>query len=95
MSKKYIVWNYISESDLELIPEWFPTMPVEKPTLFARILNILGADPKHKWDVHHCEHRNRRGEIVTCYRYCFIERSDKSWLKSGMASHEAILCSYY
>lgn len=36
------------------------------------------------------QHRNRLNQIVTCGRWYGVERSDKEWLESGVASKEAI-----
>lgn len=94
-NKRYVVWNYISEADLELLSEWRANIPEEKPQLFARMLFLLGADPNQKWDESFCKHRTRvTGEIVEARRFAFKERTDREWLNSGLASNEAIMCRY-
>lgn len=94
MTRK-IVWNYISEADLEYCRDWNPNIPKEKPRLFLRMLYLLGADPTQKWEEETLTHRTRvTGEIVTTKRYAFVERRDKDWLNSGLASLEAIMADY-
>lgn len=38
-----------------------------------------------------CEHRSRGGHLVTCERFCGLERMDEKWLKSGYASESVKL----
>lgn len=92
--RKHIVWHFVSETDLELLKDWTPDMPIERPKHFNKLLFLLGADLNYDWDETYSIHRNRQGNIVRARRFDFVERSDPAWLNSGYASEEAVIHAY-
>lgn len=53
-------------------------------------LHNLGMQVDHPYEKQVVQHRNIFGEIVTCARWCGLERIDPCWSESGYASQEAI-----
>lgn len=83
---------YVSEHDLqdEDIQVCIEALGLEE------VLYQIGFD-KERWanetdsfyEVMECEHRSRSGKIVKGKRYIGSERTDKTWLDSGLASEDA------
>lgn len=72
----------LSFSDLALFEERYGQIDINQ------LLHELGFDISFALEHEECQHRNRRGEIVTGKLFMGIERSDKAWLDSGWASDE-------
>lgn len=67
------------------------TLPELEGSVFKQRLWELGIDVELPFEYQGVsQHRNRLNEIVTCGRWYGVERSDKEWLESGVASKEAI-----
>jgi len=84
-----MVGHALSFSDLMLVTGWAKAYGENNKQEIERILFENGIDTEEPYTVEFSQHRNLRGEIVSCERYIGEERSCKEWLKSGAASWEA------
>lgn len=83
----------LSLSDLLLIKEFQEAYGKQDKNLIEAILFNNGLNSNEPYDEVMCEHRNLRGQAVTCIRYEGEERLDKEWIKSGAASLDALIAS--
>jgi hypothetical protein len=92
---------HVSESEIVayedlMYGESSTVLPIEinsvlEDTYWLTILFRLGIDTNLPFEYQGVsQHRNRLNEIVTCGRWDGVERYDKEWLESGVASKEAI-----
>ena len=86
---------YVSMADLVAMKSLIddPSIGLEKV-----LVEVWGLDPQVAFTVDgswyesmECEHRSRSGHVVTCERFCGLERMDEKWLKSGYASDDVKL----
>lgn len=84
-----MIGHTLSISDLLLIKDFQEAFGKEDKQAIEKILFENGMDIEEPYTVEFSQHRNLRGQIVSCDRYVGEERQDKCWLKSGAASWEA------
>jgi len=80
----------VSLSDLITTKEWLQAEENNDQEAKNKILWICGIDVHHEDGVEEelVEHRNWQKQVVKCIRFTGVERRDKSWLRSGLASME-------
>src|ERR1043165_53667 len=83
-----MVGHTLSISDLLLIKSFQEAFGNDDKQAIEKILFENGMDIEEPYTVEFSQHRNLRGQIVSCDRYVGEERMDKYWLKSGTASWE-------
>ena len=83
-----MVGHALSFSDLMLVTGWAKAYGEDNKQEIERILFENGLDTAEPYSVEFSQHRNLRGQIISCDRYVGEERQDKCWLKSGAASWE-------
>lgn len=83
-----MVGHALSFSDLMLVTGWAKAYGEDNKQEIERILFENGLDTAEPYTVEFSQHRNLRGQIVSCDRYVGEERQCKEWLKSGAASWE-------
>ena len=83
----------VSLSDLITTKEWIEAEKNNDDKAKKDILFTLGLDVNHPDGVEEelVEHRNLQKQVVKCIRFTGVERTDKSWLRSGYASMEGHL----
>lgn len=81
----------ISASEIaKVFPDFTYQWAEDNPHQFQDLLYEVGMDKNYKFEVQtDVQHKNRFGELVVCDRYVGIERTDREWLESGVASQEA------
>lgn len=81
----------VSLSDLITTKEWIEAEKNNDDNAKKDILFALGLDVNHPDGVEEelVEHRNLQKQVVKCIRFTAVERTDKSWLRSGCATMEA------
>lgn len=84
-----MIGHTLSISDLLLIKDFQIAFGNDDKQAIEKILFENGMDIEEPYTVEFSQHRNLRGQIVSCDRYVGEERQDKNWLKSGAASWEA------
>lgn len=82
---------HVSETEIAaLYPDYQYSWYENDKEKLAGILYELGIDTKQHWEYQEpVQHRNRMNKLVTSGRYYGNERSDESWLNSGLASEAA------
>lgn len=91
---KFKSYNYLSEADLEKLDCWTPDLPQKNPTLFKQILFKHGAEITQEINCVEDTHRMRTSNKThTGKRWVFVERTDRDWLNSGVATIEAYLAA--
>jgi len=95
MNKNYMKsYNYLSEFDLQQLDDWSEEYPVEHQKEFKELLFKHGADTTHDVELSIDTHRPRTSnKAYTGRRWVFVERFDKDWLRSGVATMEAYMAS--
>jgi hypothetical protein len=95
MSKEYFKsYNYLSEADLLKLSNYHHKLNEENPTLLREILFMHGADVGHEFECVVDTHRMRTSnKVYTGKRFVYVERTDKEWLCSGIASMEAYMAA--
>ena len=85
----------VSLSDLITTKEWIEAEKSNDDKAKKAILFILGLDVNHPDGVEEelVEHRNLQKQVVKCIRFTGVERTDKSWLRSGYATMEGHLAA--
>lgn len=83
-----MIGHTLSISDLLLIKNFQTAFGNDDKQAIEKILFENGMDIEEPYSVEFSQHRNLRGQIVSCDRYVGEERQDKCWLKSGAASWE-------
>lgn len=80
----------VSLSDLITTKEWLEAEKNNDDKAKKAILFTLGLDVNHPDGVEEefVEHRNLQNRVVKCIRFTGVERTDKSWLRSGCATME-------
>lgn len=87
-------YNYLSESDLEQINGWSENYPTEHPEAFKELLFKHGADTAYDVELVVDTHRMRTSNKAhTGRRWVFVERTDRKWIQSGLATIEAYMAS--
>jgi hypothetical protein len=81
-------YNYLSLSDLLLIDGFAQKYAEQDEQYIKEVLWKHGVDVTHPFEEEFVQHRNLRKEIVSCNRYIGKARSDKEWLRSGLATLE-------
>lgn len=81
----------LSFSDLLLVDGWAEAFATDNKVEINRRLYTCGVDITKPWTVEFSEHRNLRGQIVSCDRIVGTERKDPVWIKSGGASEQVKL----
>lgn len=84
-----MIGHTLSISDLLLIKDFQTAFGNDDKQAIEKILFENGMDITEPYTVEFSQHRNLRGQIVSCDRYVGEERQDKCWLKSGAASWES------
>lgn len=84
-----MIGHTLSISDLLLIKSFQTAFGNDDKQAIEKILFENGMDITEPYTVEFSQHRNLRGQIVSCDRYVGEERQDKCWLKSGAASWES------
>lgn len=84
-----MIGHTLSISDLLLISSFQEAFGNDDKQAIEKILFENGMDIEEPYTVEFSQHRNLRGQIVSCDRYVGEERQDKNWLKGGAASWEA------
>ena len=84
-----MIGHTLSISDLLLIKDFQTAFGNDDKQAIEKILFENGMDIEEPYTVEFSQHRNLRGQIVSCDRYVGEERQDKCWLKSGAASWES------
>lgn len=84
-----MIGHTLSVSDLLLIKDFQVAFGNDDKQAIEKILFENGMDVNEPYTVEFSQHRNLRGQIVSCDRYVGEERQDKCWLKSGAASWES------
>lgn len=84
-----MIGHTLSISDLLLIKEFQTAFGNDDKQAIEKILFENGMDIEEPYTVEFSQHRNLRGQVVSCDRYVGEERQDKNWLKGGAASWEA------
>ena len=84
-----MIGHTLSISDLLLIKDFQVAFGNDDRQVIEKILFENGMDIEEPYTVEFSQHRNLRGQIVSCDRYVGEERQDKCWLKSGAASWES------
>lgn len=91
---KFKSYNYLSEADLEKLDCWTADLPQKNPTLFKQILFKHGAEITQTVECVEDTHRMRTSNKThTGKRWVFVERTDRDWLNSGVATIEAYLAA--
>lgn len=88
-----MVGHALSFSDLMLVTGWAKAYGEDNKQEIERILFENGLDTAEPYSVEFSQHRNLRGQIVSCDRYVGEERQCNEWLKSGAASWDCIVDS--
>lgn len=83
-------YRAVSLSDLITTREWIEAEQNNDIRAKKKILWMCGIDVDHEDGVEEelVEHRNWQNQVVKCIRYVGVERRDKAWLRSGLASME-------
>src|SRR5690554_8143319 len=83
--KSYIA---VSLSDLITTKEWLQAEENNDQEAKNKILWMCGIDVHHEDGVEEelVEHRNWQKQVVKCIRYVGVERKDKEYLRSGLAT---------
>ena len=84
-----MIGHALSVSDLLMIKDFQVAFGNDDKQAIEKILFENGMDIEEPYTVEFSQHRNLRGQIVSCDRYVGEERQDKCWLKSGAASWES------
>jgi hypothetical protein len=84
-----MIGHTLSISDLLLISSFQEAFGNDDKQSIEKILFENGMDIDEPYTVEFSQHRNLRGQIVSCDRYVGEERCDKAWLKSDACSWEA------
>jgi hypothetical protein len=84
-----MIGHALSVSDLLMIEDFQIAFGTDDKQAIENILFENGMDVEEPYTVEFSQHRNLRGQIVSCDRYVGEERQDKCWLKSGAASWES------
>lgn len=92
MSRPIVVYT---DNELKrYAPDWCEEVLVKHRNDARLLLHNLGCDVDYAIEVQRdLTSRNRFNEIDTSTRYVCFERTDKAWLLSGSASHEARIYS--
>lgn len=83
-----MIGHTLSISDLLLIKSFQEAFGNDDKQVIEKILFENGMDVEEPYTVEFSQHRNLRGQIVSCDRYVGEERCDKIWLKSDACSWE-------
>lgn len=80
----------VSLSDLITTREWIEAAMNNDDKAKKDVLFTLGLDVNHPDGIEEefVEHRNLQNRVVKCIRFTGVERTDKSWLRSGYATME-------
>lgn len=83
-------YRAVSLSDLITTKEWIEAEQNNDQEAKNKILWMCGIDVHHEDGVEEelVEHRNWQKQVVKCIRYVGVERKDKEYLRSGLASME-------
>lgn len=83
---------YISESEIsEIYEDYHDSWEEDQPEKFKKILFQFGLDISQPYQKQeNLTHRNMMSKIVKCHRWVGNSRLDTEWIRSGMASREAI-----
>lgn len=83
-------YRAVSLSDLITTKEWLQAEENNDQEAKNKILWMCGIDVHHEDGVEEelVEHRNWQNQAVKCVRFVGVERRDKAWLRSGLASME-------
>jgi hypothetical protein len=84
-----MIGHALSVSDLLMIKDFQVAFGNDDKQAIEKILFENGMDIEEPYAIEFSQHRNLRGQIVSCDRYVGEERQDKCWLKSGAASWES------
>lgn len=91
---KFKSYNYLSEADLKNLSEWTDDLPTTNPQLFKEILFQHGAEITQAIECIEDTHRMRTSNKThTGKRWVYVERCDREWLNSGLATIEAYLAA--
>lgn len=85
------VFRYLSLSDLLMIEDFKKAYAEGDEKRIKQHLYHNGMDVTQNYELNFCTHRNLRNEIVSCERFEGVERSDRTWIKSGYASIENLV----
>lgn len=83
----------VSLSELYAADNKFTEMYAMQPENEDELMQVLydaGIDLNQPWEHQFNTHRNNFNEVYTGSRFVGLERIDKDWLLSGVASREAI-----
>ena len=87
-------YQYLSEADLQKLDFWTEDFPETNPEAFKNILFQHGAEITQEIECVTDTHRMRTSnQTHTGKRWVFVERQDRDYLNSGIASMEAWLAS--
>lgn len=83
-------YRAVSLSDLITTKEWIEAEESNDVKAKNKILWICGIDVENEYGVEEelVEHRNWQNQVVKCIRFVGVERTDREWLRSGLASME-------
>lgn len=83
---------HVSETEVAaLYPDYNSNWATEEPDKLRGILFDLGLDTDEFYELQPTsQHRNRMNQVVTCCRWYGSSRIDQQWIKSGLASQDAI-----
>lgn len=83
----------LSLSDLVLDKTFAKAYGENNETTIKSTLYKYGMDVSLPYEEKYCTHRNLQKEIVSCVRFEGYERTDEAYIKSGMASTDAVIAS--
>jgi hypothetical protein len=87
-------YQYLSEADLQKLSFWTEDFPETNPEAFKDILFQHGAEVSQEIECVTDTHRMRTSnQTHTGKRWVFVERQDREYLNSGIASMEAWIAS--
>lgn len=87
-------YQYLSEADLQKLDFWTEDFPETNPETFKNILFQHGAEITQEIECVTDTHRMRTSnQTHTGKRWVFVERQDRDYLNSGIASMEAWIAS--
>lgn len=87
-------YHYLSEGDLSKLDFWTSDYPEKNKKEFEEMMFKYGADINYKIEVVEDTHRLRTSKNeYTGKRFVFVERTDRGWLNSGLATIEAYMAA--
>jgi len=81
----------LSVSDLILVDGFVEAMRDNNIHTIKRILFENGMDVGYKIEIRDCKHRNLQNKVFEGPRFEGFERLDSFWIKSGVASLDAVI----